>query len=199
MRDRPALTDAQAVKEALGGRTEAFCILVQRHQDYVLRLIGRNLPESEVEDAAQQTFVQAFEGLARLREGDSFKAWLGAIAARRCSDFWRRAKQRREVIFDPTDPGHMAWLEGFTAKDCREGHEALARQREARLLVDKLLSVLAAQDRVAVGLYYAQEYSHEEIGQMLGWGLAKVKVRLFRARARMAKAFATITQGRGDA
>jgi RNA polymerase sigma-70 factor, ECF subfamily len=198
LRDKPELTDAQAVREVLNGRTEVFCVLVDRHKDYVFRLVGRHLPQSETEETAQQAFVEAFESLARLREGESFRAWLGAIAVRRCADFWRKTKRRREVNFDPTDPAQMAWLDEFTRGDCVDGYEALARQREAKLLVKKLLSVLGPDDRLAVGLFYAQEHNLAEIGHMLGWGLAKVKVRLHRARTKMAKAYDMIAQGRGD-
>lgn len=199
MRDKPALTDDQAVKQVLDGRTEVFCVLVERHQDYVFRLVGRHLPASEIGDAAQQVFVEAFERLDHLRDGGSFRGWIGVIAVRRCADFWRRSKRRREISFDPTDPVQMAWLEKFTAGDCQSDFEALARRREAKLLVEKLLSVLSPDDRLAVGLFYAEEYNLAEISRMLGWGLSKVKIRLHRARAKMAKAFDAISRARGEA
>jgi RNA polymerase sigma-70 factor (ECF subfamily) len=198
LHDKPVLTDDQAVKQVLEGRTEVFCVLVERYQDYIFRLVGRHLPESETRDAAQQVFVEAYERLDRLRDSGSFKGWIGAIAVRRCADFWRKTKRRREVFFDSTDPVQMAWLEKFTADDCQSDFEALARQREAKVLVGKLLSALNPEDRMAVGLFYAEEYNLEEISQMLGWGLAKVKVRLHRARAKMAKAFEVIRQAEGE-
>jgi len=198
LRDKPALTDDQAVTQVLEGRTEVFCVLVERHQDYIFRLVGRHLPESETGDVAQQVFVEAYERLDRLRNGEAFRGWIGAIAVRRCADFWRRNKRRREVSFDATDPVQRAWLDKFTAGDRQSDFEALARRRDAKVLVEKLLSVLHPDDRLAVGLFYAEEHNLAEIGLMLGWGLAKVKVRLHRARARMAKAFEKISQGRGE-
>ena len=47
-----AVSDAQAVAMVLGGRPEAFAVLVRRHQDYLFGLLRRHLPVSEVAEAA---------------------------------------------------------------------------------------------------------------------------------------------------
>jgi RNA polymerase sigma-70 factor (ECF subfamily) len=180
-------TDAQAVGMVLAGQQDAFAVLVRRHQDYLFSLLKRHLPISEVAEAAQDSFVKAFEKLHQLREPGSFRAWLSSLAMRRAIRYWRDVSTRREVSLDLVEDGSRDWLESFLAEDSMQRHEDLLRRREASSVVSWLLGHLKPQDRVALGLFYAGEHELTEIAAMLGWSLEKVKVRLHRARKAMAK------------
>jgi RNA polymerase sigma-70 factor (ECF subfamily) len=180
-------TDAQAVGMVLAGRTEAFALLVRRHQDYLFALLKRHLPVSEVAEAAQDSFIKAFEKLHQLREPGSFRAWLSSLALRRAIRYWRDVSARREVSLDATGEGCRDWLESFMAEDSMQRHEDMLRRREASSVVAWLLGHLKPDDRVALGLFYAGEHELTEIAVMLGWSLEKVKVRLHRARKSMAR------------
>ncbi|MFP5221476.1 MAG: RNA polymerase sigma factor [Acidobacteriota bacterium] len=184
--DGDAMSDAQAVRLVLDGRTEAFAVLVRRHQDYLFNLLRRHLPVSEVPEAAQDAFVKAFEKLSQLREPDSFRAWLSSMALRRAIRYWRDVSGRREVSMDLGGEGEQDWLEAFMGEDARRRHDDFMRRREASSVVSWLLGQLKPDDRMAVGLYYAKEHEVAEIAVMLGWSVEKVKVRLHRARKKMA-------------
>lgn len=185
--DGDAMSDAQAVRQVLDGQTEAFAVLVRRHQDYLFGLLRRHLPVSEVPEAAQDAFVKAFEKLSQLREPDSFRAWLSSMALRRAIRYWRDVSGRREVSMDLGGDGEQDWLEAFMGDDARQRHEDFMRKREASSVVTWLLGHLKPDDRVAIGLYYAKEHEVAEIATMLGWSVEKVKVRLHRARKKMAE------------
>lgn len=179
--------DARAVAMVLQGRTEAFSVLVRRHQDYLFALLRRHLPVSEVQEAAQDSFVKAYEKLSQLREPSSFRAWLSSLALRRAIRYWREVSSRREVSMDVTGEEGRDWLEALMSEDSRQRHDDHLRRREAKSVVDWLLGHVKPEDRVALGLYYAKEYELTEIAAMLGWSVEKVKVRLHRARRAMAK------------
>lgn len=188
--------DESVIRRILDGDTEAFGILVRRHQEHVFRLLSRHLPRAEVAEAAQEAFLDAFQNLGRLRDPGKFRSWLSAIALRRGADVWRATFRRREVDVDFTSPQEQAWLEEVMSDGASEGFEALAGRREAAKLVDVLMDGLGEQDRLALELFYAEEYGVSEIAEMLGWGLSKVKVRLHRARKRMARKFEALTAGK---
>lgn len=187
------LTDGQIVGLVLAGRTEAFAVLVDRHKDALCALLSRYLPPSDVAEIAQDSFVQAFEKLGQLREAEAFRAWLSSIAVRRCLRHWRSVASRREVSLSGPGPdgpdgrNGQDWLEIFMAQACRERHEQHLRQAEAKALVAGLMEHLKAEDRMALGLFYAKEHPVGEIAAMLDWTAEKVKVRLHRARKSMAK------------
>ncbi|GFK96015.1 ECF RNA polymerase sigma-E factor [Fundidesulfovibrio magnetotacticus] len=188
--------DAQAVRRVLDGDTEAFEVLVRTHQEHLFRLLSRHLPRSEVAEAAQEALLDAYQNLAKLREPDRFRSWLSAIAMRRAADFWREHARRSEKGVDFSDPEQSTWIEELMAEDSAQRFEELAGRREAVKLVETLLDGLGPEDRIAVELFYAEEYGVGEIAEMLGWGESKVKVRLHRARKKMARQCETLL-GRG--
>lgn len=178
--------DADAVKRVLAGDTEAFDVLVRRHQDHLFRVLSRHLPRAEVPEVAQEAFVAAFLGLAGLRDPNRFRPWLCAIALKRSADFWRETARRGERSVDFSDPRDLAWLEDVLSSESAQGYEELAQRKEAEKLVEVLMGEVSVEDRLALELYYTEEYAVAEIAEMLGWGESKVKVRLHRARKKMA-------------
>ena len=74
--------DATLIASVLVGERAAFDILLQRYSSSVLRLCSRLLGNTvEAQDILQEASLQAFLGLARLREPARFAAWFHAIAA----------------------------------------------------------------------------------------------------------------------
>lgn len=189
--------DAHAVRRVLDGDTEAFEVLVRAHQEHLFRLLSRHLPHCEVAEAAQEAFLDAFQSLAKLKDHTRFKSWLSSIALRRAADFWREKSRRGERGVDFSSPEEMAWLEEVMQEDSTARFEQLIERREAARLVETLMEGLSSEDRIAVELFYAEEYGVAEIADMLGWGESKVKVRLHRARKKMARKYEDLA-GRGE-
>lgn len=184
--------DAQAVRRVLEGDTEAFEVLVRSHQEHLFRLLSRHLPHSEVAEAAQEAFLDAFQNLSKLREPERFRSWLSAIALRRSADLWRAKTRRAEHGVDFSSAEDMAWLEEVMVEDSSLRFEELAQRREASRLVEALMEELSPEDRIAMELFYVEEYGVAEIGEMMGWGESKVKVRLHRARKKMARKYESV-------
>lgn len=189
--------DAQAVRRVLAGDTDAFEVLVRAHQEHLFRLLSRHLPHSEVAEAAQEALLDAYQNLAKLRDHERFKSWLSAIALRRSADFWREKSRRAEQGVDFSSAEDMAWLEEAMQEDSSSRFEELTRRQEASRLVEALMEGLSPEDRIAVELFYAEEYGVAEIAEMMGWGESKVKVRLHRARKKMARKYESV-HGRGE-
>ena len=81
------------VLQAQKGDDEAFTNLVGMYQKPVYNLCYRMLGEPEAaEDAAQETFLKAYQNLARYDADRSFATWLLSIAAHHCIDRLRRKK-----------------------------------------------------------------------------------------------------------
>lgn len=75
-------TDALAIRAAVGDR-EAFAELCRLHQDTVLELVASNLPgadRADIEDAAQDVWLEVCLGIATFRPGASFALWLSDLA-----------------------------------------------------------------------------------------------------------------------
>src|SRR5213594_2739355 len=97
MEGRP-LEDAELVERARRGDTHAYEELVRMYQQLAVRtayVITAN--GADAQDAAQEAFVKAYYGLARFREGASFRPWLLRIVANEAINR-RRAGRRREAL-----------------------------------------------------------------------------------------------------
>ena len=88
------MTDEMAwVLQAQKGDDEAFTNLVEMYQKPVYNLCYRMLGDAEgAEDAAQETFLKAYQNLARYDVERSFATWLLSIAAHHCIDKLRRKR-----------------------------------------------------------------------------------------------------------
>ena len=81
------MTERELVEAAQRGDAGAFTALARRHADRVYALTNRILLDpAAAEDASQQAFVQAWQGLPRLRDVDRFENWLRRLVVRVCFD-----------------------------------------------------------------------------------------------------------------
>ena len=184
-------SDDEVVQEVLLGNADAFEIIMERHGNHILRILKRHLPPNQVEDVAQETFIRIFKSLKAFHKKESFNAWLSAIAVRSCYDFWRKQYRSREMSLSSLTVEQENWLMITLSDDSRESFDTLGRQREAREILDCALSHLSAEDRMVIVLVYLEELSVKEAARLLGWSVANVKIRSFRARKKLHRLFMT--------
>ena len=75
---------ALARRAGLGDR-DAFAVIVTRYGPSLYRFVSRVVDEpADVEDALQETFLDAWKGLSGFRGDASLQTWLFTLARRRC-------------------------------------------------------------------------------------------------------------------
>jgi RNA polymerase sigma-70 factor (ECF subfamily) len=190
--------DTEAVLAVLAGEVDTYALLVQRHTPHVMHLVARHVPAQACEDIAQETFIRAYEKLGGYTGAGSFRSWLSGIAVNLCMDYWRRKQSRPEVSWSALGLETLPDVDRLLAPAAVGRFEAQVRAQDAEALTQLVLGQLGAEDRTLLTLGYMQEYSTQEIAQMLGWSRAKVKVRAFRARKRLRRFLATLLE-RGEA
>jgi RNA polymerase sigma factor (sigma-70 family) len=161
--------DDYLVLLAQGGSRDAFARLAARWTPKLVTFAARTLGTTEAaKDVVQDTWESAMRGLARLEDPARFRAWLYAIAARKCADAMR-GKYRRQNI--------AAKAQAMTL----ESADAEA-DSNARLDLVAALKRLPPEQRVTVSLYFGEEMSVAEIAAITGAPEGTVKSRLFAAR-----------------
>ncbi|MEZ5960448.1 MAG: RNA polymerase sigma factor [Hyphomonadaceae bacterium] len=161
--------DDYLVLLAQGGSREAFARLAARWTPKLVAFASRTLGTTEVaKDVVQDTWESAVRGLARLDDPARFRAWIYAIAARKCADALR-GKYRSTRIAESA----QAMLE--PEANAEDG-------ANDRLDVAAALKRLPPEQRVAVSLYFGEELSVSEIAAITGAPEGTVKSRLFAAR-----------------
>lgn len=171
------------VIQAQQGSDEAFTMLVEEHQTHVYNLCYRMLGEPEAaEDAAQESFLRAYQNLQRYDRNRPFATWLLSIAAHYCIDRLRRRKLSVFSLDEENDEGVTFEI----ADPASPNPEAESVKREERDRLHILLKDLDATDRAAIVLRYWNDYSEIEIAESLNLTVSAVKSRLHRARRALA-------------
>jgi RNA polymerase sigma-70 factor (ECF subfamily) len=141
----------------------------------VFRLISRFFRNREdVEDLAQDVFVKMFGRIDQVRPDENFPGWLQRVAVNTCYDELRKTRRRR-IALETYGPHEMA--ERTVVQP--QGPEDFGKARQALQSLDPKL-------RVPLVLKEVEEMSVEEIARTMGITQTNVKVRLFRARKKLA-------------
>lgn len=160
--------EAGLIEAALAGQRGAVEQLLGRHRRSVVALCYGILGNAEdAEDAAQETFLRALQGLSRFRGDSPFRPWLMRIALNLCFS-WKRSRHA-------TDP----WAETAEALRTAASPEDIALNHLHLLAA---LGTLPPHRRAALLLKEWEGCSMAEIGGLLGWNEDRVKNELYRAR-----------------
>ena len=172
------------VAQAQHGDDLAFTQLVETYQKPVYNLCYRMLGEPEsAEDAAQETFLRAYQHLDRYDAKRPFATWLLSIAAHYCID---RLRRRRFSMFSiDEDDDESAPFELPDANAPNPERETTRREDHERL--HDILASLDETDRAAIVMRYWNDASEIEIAESLGLTVSAVKSRLHRARLALGK------------
>ena len=171
------------VLQAQQGNDEAFSKLVEEHQTHVYNLCYRMLGEPEAaEDAAQETFLRAYQNLHRYDRNRPFATWLLSIGAHYCIDRLRRRKLSVFSMDEENEDGTSFEIPDAASPD----PEAESVKREDRDRLHILLKDLDPTDRAAIIMRYWYDASEIEIADALNLTVSAVKSRLHRARRALA-------------
>jgi RNA polymerase sigma-70 factor, ECF subfamily len=170
------------VAQAQQGSDEAFTQLVETYQTHVYNLCYRMLGEAEAaEDAAQETFLRAYQHLHRYDRKRPFGTWLLSIAAHYCIDRLRRRKFSMSSIDQDEEEG------GYELPDTdTPSPESETIYGEQRQQMQAVLKRLDSVDRAAIIMRYWNDCSEAEIAESLNLTVSAVKSRLHRARRTLA-------------
>ena len=165
--------EAQLVTQAQNGDRNAFSELVRLHAQGVLNVIYRMCGDVQLaEDAAQETFIRAWQNLPSYRPQTSLRNWLYRIAVNAGTDMLRKEKR---IVPDAIEDLHLS--------DGQPGLESLLLQQERTVSVQKAILSLPDASRAVLVLREYEGLSYQEISSTLDIPLGTVMSRLSYARS----------------
>ena len=183
--DINAPSDVEIVQRIVDGDVNAFERLLDKYQDYVVKIVKKHVPYDQIAETAHDVFVRAYQSLTTFKNTRDFKHWLATIAVRTCYDFWRKQYRSRELPMSSLSAKQQQWLEMTIADQASQSFSDQDVQQEARDVLEWALNKLSAEDRMVVELVYLEGLSGKEVAELLGWSVANVKIRSFRARKKL--------------
>ena len=166
--------DHAILDKVLAGDQHAYAEIVDKHKRYAFTIASRILiNRGEAEEAAQDAFIKAFHHLANFNRESKFSTWLYRIVFNTAISYKRKQKNVYQSI------------ENIAVSYDYEGHEVLERDDKQKYLA-LAMTKLNEADRAALTLFYLQEFSLEEIASITSQPPNTMKVRIHRARLKLA-------------
>lgn len=167
-----AVSERELVVSAQNGDRNAFSELVRAHARGVFNVVYRMCGDALIaEDAAQETFLRAWQNLSSYRPAMPLRNWLYRIAFNAGMDMLRKEKR---IL--PDD------IENMPLADGRLSLESLVSQNERTAMVQKAILSLPDASRAVLVLREYEGLSYQEISSTLDIPVGTVMSRLNYAR-----------------
>lgn len=157
----------ELVIKAKKGNKDAFTELIINIEDELYKIAKTRLINNEdIFDAIQETMISAFKSLHKLKNEKYFKTWIIKILINKCNDIYKTKK-------------NMSYL-----------NEEIRMENNYYLSNDNLnfefiIKCLNYDERIAMTLYYLEEYTTKEISKILKTNENTIKTRIARAKTKI--------------
>ena len=160
----------ELVLKAKKGDKEAFTELILQLEDDLYKIARTRLNNQEdIFDAIQETIISAYKSIGKLKKIEFFKTWIIKILINKCNDVY---KNIYEVELDERKSSESDFSNSIV-------------NLENDLDFEYLIKILNYDERIAMTLYYLEEYTTKEIGEILKTSENTIKTRIARARLKI--------------
>ena len=140
----------------------------------VARVLGAGANADDVDDVAQEVFVQAWRGLPKFRHDAQFSTWLYRIATNMAIKQWHRRKRLAQTVSEEELPNTVRAALAMAAPGPEDVAALRARDRALRTAIERL----PEKQRTVILLHYFEDYTCEEVAALLGCSVGTVWSRL---------------------
>jgi RNA polymerase sigma-70 factor, ECF subfamily len=180
--------ESTLISRILAGENELFHELIRPYEKLIYVTIFAILKnETEAEDAAQETMINAFRHLGSFRGEAKFSTWLVTIAMNEARKRLRKVRVAAEDSLDEPKEDSEGDYTPAVLTDWREVPLATLEREELREKLRDAVATLPEKYREVFVLRDIEELNQEETAAALGINVTLVKVRLHRARMMLQK------------
>jgi len=175
------LRDEEVVSYIVKGKTELFSVIIDRYQSKVFSTAFHYTHDhEEARDLTQEIFIKLYNNLQKYKGKASFSTWLYRIAVNRCID-WTR-KKKPQTVSAISDGGEEELDIYDTIADSGGGPEEALIKQENAVYLRKLVESLPEIYKTVIILYYFEDFSPQEISEIIGVPKRTIDTRLFRGK-----------------
>lgn len=169
-RNHDTILDELLVLRCRRGDERALGELIERRQDRLFYFLRRLVAsEQDAWDVLQQTWIKVFKNIKTLKEPDRLPVWLYAIARRTAESHWRGRYRREAHAEEHENLTEVAAAEvADTFDDAEQVHQGLSR--------------ISPAHREILTLHFLEDFSLDDLSEILGIPAGTAKSRLFYAK-----------------
>lgn len=178
------LTDSfdDVIARAQSGDAEAFGLIFEAHHRFIYKFIYAMLGEqAQAEELTQETFLGAYKGISSLRGDASLRTWLCSIAK---NTVYKSIRSNRKEGVKADE--EIETLNVVDDRNLQPDRRFLSK--ELNKTIQSALKKLDEDKRLIFTLKELQHLSYNEISEITGYSIPKLKTDLHRAKAEMRNA-----------
>ena len=163
----------EKIKKAKNGDKEAVTDLIYniRHELYKIAKMRLSC-DADIEDVIQETTIEVFKSIKKLKNASSYKSWIIKILINKCNKVYYYRK-KNQISYE-----NLELDDFFTSHN---------NKSESDLEFYHLLDGLNYDERMAIILFYMEDYPIKEIAEILRTNQNTIKTRLKRAKEKIKK------------
>jgi RNA polymerase sigma factor (sigma-70 family) len=169
------VVEVDIIRRVLHGEVDAFRYFIDTYKDMAFTIaMGMIQDESVAEDIVQTAFIKAFKNLKQFKMKSKFSTWFYAIVVNEARILLRKNKSNFQSME----------TENVNETELYEENPALLNlhRSDQQRIINNTMSKLSPRENLLMRLYYQNENSIEEIQNITGFSISKIKTGLHRAR-----------------
>ena len=190
-----ALDTTSCLREVALGTEDAARELVGHLSPLVLKIVRKYRPfRNDEEDLVQMVFMKIFSKISQFSGAVPLEHWVSRIAVNTCLNEIERQKVRPELRHADLTEEQEELVEKLQSSEELSPAENMVSAE----LLEKMLGCLGPEDRLVVRMMYLDGHTIKDIQRETGWSSALVRIRAFRARAKLRKVLENLQKKESD-
>ena len=182
------------IRKSQKGDVDAFEKLIKEYKKTAYNIAYRYVNNvQDAEDLSQDAILKAYKSIKSFNMKSSFKTWLYRIVVNTCLDY-RKKKSIDAVSMEKEYSSEFSEYR-IQYKDNSPGPEEMLEKKEQRNYIMHMIDNLDDKLKDAVILRDIQNFSYEEISEILECNLGTVKSRISRGRDKLKEQLILLKEG----
>lgn len=162
----------ELIKKAQDGDEDAFTQIIVSLENELYKVARMRLEcEDDINEAVQETIIQTFKSIKKVKKPQFFKTWLIKILINNCNKVYNQKKKNLTVGYN----------ESIIYNETDSNIEKSDDKMDFFLMVKKL----NYNERIVLTLYYSEKFTTKEISQILKEPESTIKNRIVRAKNKL--------------
>ncbi len=178
------MDDKEIINKILSGQEDFFKYIISKYNEKVFKIIYSFCGHrNDCEDIAQSVFIKIFYALKKFKFESSFSTWMYRIVINESITFAKKKHNKVISLQQKISNDSEQEIGDFIKSD--DDIEKKALEQETRKIVRDTMLQLKQRYRVILTLRDIEDFSYDEIADIMDVPVERVKVWLFRARNKM--------------
>ena len=125
--------------------------------------------DEDIADCLQETIINAYQNIKRIRHPEFFKTWIIKILINECNKFYKKNK----VKIVSLDDNNM------------EKYISNGKEIESNLSFESMMKLLKQDEQIILTLYYVSGYNTKEISKIVKINENTIRTKMMRAKNKL--------------